>query len=334
MAGDGETVGGKTRMAKGKYDALYGKLVILLGGSGFFGRHVAQELLACGARLRIVSRRPERAFALKPLAALGQLQLVRGDVTRADSLPGLLAGADAVVNLVGAFAGDLDALQGEGAGRIAAAARAAGAGAFVHISANGADAESPVAYARTKAEGEQAVLAAFPQATVLRPSILFGGDDAFISMFANLIARLPALPVFGPEAKLQPVFVDDAAAAVVGALKAPQTFGGKTYELAGPEVISMLELHERIAAAQGRSRTFFALPDFVSGAFAAATGWLPGAPLSADQWALLKAGNVAGGKLPGLKAFGIAPRPLGLFLDRWMVRFRKHGRFGTKAAAR
>lgn len=316
---------------EGKYDALYGKLVVLLGGSGFFGRHVAQELLSCGARLRIVSRRPERAFGLKPLAALGQLQILRGDVTRDAGLPALLAGADAVVNLVGAFAGDLDALQGEGAGKIAAAARQAGARAFVHISANGADIESPVGYARTKAEGERAVLAAFPQATVLRPSILFGGDDAFITMFANLIARLPALPVFGPQAKLQPVFVDDAAAAVVCALKAPQTFGGKTYELTGPEVITMLELHERIAAAQGRSRTFFPLPDYVSGAFAAVTGWLPGAPLSADQWALLKAGNAASGKLPGLKAFGIAPRPLGLFLNRWMVRFRKYGRFGARA---
>ena len=319
---------------EGKYDALYGKLVVLLGGSGFFGRHLAQELLSCGARLRIVSRRPDRAFSLKPLAALGQIQFVRGDVARSAALPALLAGADAVVNLVGAFKGDLDALQGKGAGKIAAAAREAGAAAFVHVSANGADAESPVAYARTKAEGEQAVLAAFPQATILRPSILFGGDDAFITMFANLIARFPALPVFGPQAELQPVFVDDAAEAAVLALKDSQAYGGKVYELAGPEVITMLELHQRIAAAQGRSRTLFELPDFVSGAFAAATGWLPGAPLSADQWALLKAGNVASGKLPGLKAFRITPRPLGLFLDRWMVRFRKHGRFGGKAAAR
>jgi NADH dehydrogenase len=318
---------------EGKYDALYGKLVVLLGGSGFFGRHVAQELLSCGARLRIVGRRPERAFGLKPLAALGQLQIVQGDVTRTASLPPLLAGADAVVNLVGAFAGDLDALQGTGAGKIAAAARKAGISAFVHVSANGADAESQIAYARTKAEGERAVFAAYPQATVLRPSVLFGGDDAFVTMFAGLIARLPALPVFGPQARLQPVFVDDAAAAVVRALKEPQTFGGKTYELTGPEVITMLELHERIATAQGRRRTFFPLPDFVSGAFAAATGWLPGAPLSADQWALLKAGNVASGTLPGFKAFAIVPRPLSLFLDRWMVRFRKHGRFGARAKA-
>lgn len=316
-----------------KNDALYGKLVVLLGGSGFFGRHLAQELLARGARLRIVSRNPERAFSLKPLAALGQIQFGRGDVTKAETLPSLLVGADAVVNLVGAFAGDLDTIQGEGAGRIAAAARAAGAGAFVHVSANGADAESTADYARTKAEGEAAVLAAFPAATILRPSILFAGDDKFVNMFAQLIAALPALPVFGPEAKLQPVFVDDAAEAAVLALSDPATFGGKTYELTGPEVLTMLELNQRIAAAQGRERTFFPLPDVVSGVIATATGWLPGAPLSSDQWALLKAGNVASGKLPGLKAFGITPRPLGLFLDRWMVRYRKHGRFGAKVSA-
>ena len=318
---------------EGKNDELFGKLVVLLGGSGFFGRHLVQELLSRGARLRIVSRHPERAFALKPLAALGQIQFVRADVTRTASLPALFVGAAGVVNLVGAFKGNLDALQGAGAGRIAEAARGAGVGSFVHVSAIGADTESPVDYARTKAEGEAAVLAAFPQATILRPSILFAEDDAFVNLFAKLIAALPALPVFGPQAQLQPVFVDDAAEAAALALGRPDTFGSKTYELAGPEVITMLDLHRRIAKAQNRARSLVELPDFISGAIATATGWAPGAPLSADQWALLKAGSVASGKLPGLKAFGIVARPLGLFLDRWMVRYRKHGRFGSKTAS-
>ena len=315
-------------------EALRGKLVVLTGGSGFFGRHVAQELLSRGARLRIVSRHPKRAFSLKPLAALGQIQFAQGDVTRADQLPALLSGADAVVNLVGAFAGDLDALQGKGVGRLAQAAREAGAGAFVHISAIGADAGSEVDYARTKAEGEQAVLTAFPTATLLRPSILFGPDDNFLNMFARLIARLPALPVFGPSARLQPVFVDDAAEAVVAALRDSSKHGGQTFEIVGPEVITMLELNQRIAAAQCRERTLFELPDAVSAAIASATGWLPGAPLSADQWALLKAGSVASGSLPGLAELGVVPKPLGLFLDRWMVRYRKHGRFGDRVTAR
>lgn len=308
---------------------LLGKLVTVLGGSGFFGKHLAQELLVRGARLRIASRNPQRAFRLKPLGNLGQVQFVRCDVTRPDSLGGALAGADAVVNLVGSFTGNLDALQGKGAGRIAAAARDAGVSAFVHVSAIGGDVESRADYARTKAEGEAAVLVAFPKATILRPSILFGPDDNFVQMFAGLVANFPILPVFGPEAKLQPLFVDDAAEAVAQVLANRAAHGGKTYEIAGPEVITMLDLNERIAAAQHRKRLFVPLPDGVAKVIAA----LPGTPISSDQLALLLAGNVAAPKALGLKQLGITPRPLGLFLDRWMVRFRKHGRFGDKLGA-
>ena len=174
--------------------------------------------------------------------------------------------------------------------------------------------------------------AAFPGATIVRPSVLFGEDDAFLNLFAGLIARLPALPVFGPAAMLQPLNVDDAAEAIANALAEPTRHGGMAYDIAGPEAIAMLDLNRRIAAAQGRKRGFLALPDFVSEGFAKATGWLPGAPLSSDQWALLKAGNVLHGA-NGMDALGVVPRPLGLFLERWMVRYRKHGRFGTKAAA-
>lgn len=312
---------------------LRGKLVTVIGGSGFFGKHLAQELLSRGARLRVASRHPERAFRTKALANLGQVQFLRCDVTRPASVAQAVAGADAVVNLVGAFAGDLDAVQGRGAGQIAAAASAAGVGAFVHVSAIGADAESAIDYARTKAEGEQAVLDAFPKATVLRPSILFGPDDNFVNMFARLIAMLPALPVFAPEARLQPLFVDDAAEAVAHALGDAGKHGGKIYEIAGPEVLTMAELNRRIAQAEGRERWLIELPDFV-GAAIAKLGFLPGAPITSDQFALLKAGNVASGALPGLKALGVSPRPLGLYLDRWLVQYRKHGRFGTKASAR
>lgn len=247
-------------------------------------------------------------------------------------LASAFAGADAAVNLVGAFAGNLDALQGEGAGRIAALARAGGAKAFVHISALGAEASSPIDYNRTKAEGEVAVLEAFTGATILRPSVLFGEDDAFVNLFAGLIAKLPVLPVFGPNAKLQPLNVDDAAQAVVHALADPARHGGKRYDIAGPEAISMIDLNRRIAVAQGRSPLFIELPDAISGGFAAATGWLPGAPLSSDQWELLRSGNVLAGQ-NGLAELGVTPRPLALFLDRWMVRYRKNGRFGTRVSA-
>lgn len=318
-------------MASGRTRDLEGRLVALVGGSGFFGTHLAQELLSRGARVRVCSRHPERAYRLKPLGTLGQTQFVAVDVLKPNTLAKALIGVDAVVNLVGAFAGDLDSLQGKGVARVAQAAAQAGASAFVHVSALGADAGSDVPYARTKAEGEAAVFGAFPSATVVRPSILFGEDDNFLNMFGSLMARLPVLPVFGPAAKLQPVFVDDAAEAVGNALADPQAHGGKTYELAGPEVITMGELNCRIAKATGRSPVLAELPDGVSGAFAALTGWLPGAPMSTDQWKLLKAGNFATGTFPGIEGLGVTPRPLGLFLDRLMTRYRKFGRFGVRA---
>lgn len=312
---------------------LAGKLVVVVGGSGFVGRHLAQELLNRGARLRVASRQPERAAGLKPLANLGQVQLVRADLTRSDSLPQVLAGADAVVNLAGTFAGELDAVMGRGAGALAQAAKAAGAAAFVHVSAIGADPAGETEYARAKAAGETAVLAAFGSATIMRPSVLFGPDDQFITMFAGLSASLPVLPVLGSSAKLQPLLVDDLALAICAALEHPAAHGGKTYELGGPEVVTMGELNRRVALAAGRAPVFADLPDAVSAAFATLTGWLPFAPLSRQQWKLLKAGNVTSGQLPGCQALGITPRPMGLFLDRWLVRFRKHGRFGKQPKA-
>jgi uncharacterized protein YbjT (DUF2867 family) len=311
---------------------LNGKLVVLVGGSGFVGRHLAQALLARGARLRVASRFPEHAMALKPLGNLGQVQLARCDVTKPESLARVLAGADAVVNLVGVFDGDLEAVMGKGAGAVAAAATQAGANAFVQVSAIGADAEGETGYARAKAAGEAAVLAAFPMATILRPSALFGPDDNFLNMLAGFTA-LPVLPVFAPEARLAPLFVDDCALAVASALADPAAHGGKTYEIAGPEAVTMAELNRRVAAACDRKPLLLELPDLVSEGFATLTGWLPGAPLTRQQWLLLKAGNVASGRLLGCKELGVAPRPMGLFLDRWMVRFRKHGRFGNRAAA-
>lgn len=321
-------------MSQGPTQSLAGKIVTVLGGGGFVGKHLAQELFARGARLRIASRAPRKAFSIRPLGNLGQVQFARVDVTRPDSLAAVLAGSDAVVNLVGAFAGNLDAVQGRGAGRIAAAARAAGAGAFVHVSAIGADAGSVVDYARTKAEGEDAVRAAFPGATIVRPSVIFGPDDQFITMLGDLIGGLRVLPVFAPEARLQPVFVGDVAAAIANALSDPAAHGGRTYELAGPEVITMLDLNRRIASAAGRKRSFIALPDAAGGLIASAAGWLPGAPITGDQYKLLKAGSVASGSVPEIQELGISPRPLGLFLDRWMVRFRKHGRFSATEPAR
>lgn len=314
-------------MTIGKTRDLDGKLIALVGGTGFLGTHLAQELLARGARLRIASRHPEKAFAIKPLGNLGQVQVVAVDVTKPHTVRVALTGVDAVVNLVGAFAGDLDAVQGTGAGQIAAIARDAGAQAFVHVSAIGADAASPVAYARTKAAGEVAVLAAFADAVVLRPSILFGSDDNFLTMFAGLM-RMPVLPVFAPDAKLQPLDVDDAARAIGNVLAAHEAHAGKIYEIAGPEAMTVLDLNQRIARATQRSPLLIGLPDGLAKLIAA----MPLTPISSDQFALLRQGNVASGALPGIRELGVQPRPLDLFLERWLVTYRKHGRFGTRAS--
>ena len=301
------------------------QLVTLFGGSGFLGTYVAQALLERGARLRIASRNPEKSFKLKPLANLGQLQFARCDITNETSLAAAVSGSDVVINLVGAFDGNLKRIMGEAPGKMAELAKAEGASAFVHVSAIGADAQSETGYASAKALGEEKVRAAFPKASIIRPSIVFGKDDNFLNMFGQMIAMAPALPVFGPDAKLQLVYVDDVAEAIVQAAENPAKHGGKTYELGGPEVLTMLEINERIAAAQGRSKTFIPMPDTASSIFAA----LPLTPMSTDQWRLLKAGNVASGEHPGFAPFCIEPKPLGLFLDKWMVRYRKQGRFGV-----
>lgn len=308
-----------------KTDPLNGKLITLLGGSGFLGQYLAQSLLERGARLRIASRNPETSYSLKPLANLGQLQFVRCDINKAQQVRTAIAGCDAVVNLVGSFGGDLVKLMGNSAGQVASAAREARATALVHISAIGADPESAAAYGRANALGEELVLKEFPKATILRPSALFGKDDNFINMFAGLVQMFPILPVFGPDSELQPAFVDDIATAATVALADPASHGGKIYELGGPEKISMMELNRRIAVAQGRSPTFIAVPDAISAIFAS----LPLTPINRDQWALLKQGNCPSGKYPGFRQLGIEPRPLGLFLDKWMERYRKHGRFSV-----
>ncbi|NJM51869.1 MAG: complex I NDUFA9 subunit family protein, partial [Sphingomonadales bacterium] len=271
------------------------------------------------------SRAPYKAQSLKPLANLGQLQFLPCDITNAAHVAAALDGADYVVNLVGAFDGNLERLMGEAPGMIAEAAAARGVTAMVHVSAIGADANSPTAYARGKAQGESRVLAAFPKATVLRPSIVFGKDDNFINLFAGMIEALPVLPVFGPEAKLQIVYADDVAEGIVTALEHPEQHGGHIYELGGPEALTMMQLHERIAEAQGRKRRFIAMPDGLSAIFAA----MPLTPMSRDQWTLLKPGSTVAPGARGLAELGIEAKPLGLFLDKWMLRYRKHGRFGA-----
>lgn len=307
---------------------LDGKLVTLIGGNGFLGTHIAQDLLARGARLRIASRHPERAMALKPLANLGQLEAVRCNVANRQAIARCVAGADAVVYLVGTFAGDQQALQADGAGHAARAAAAGGARSFVYLSAINAGPNTQSGYARTKADGEQQVLAAGVPATIIRPSLVFGESGGIIPMLAALVRMMPVLPVFGAGAKFQPVWASDVARAVSTALEAPAAHGGRIYEAAGPEILTMREIHERIARGQQRRPILLSMPD----AAARLVANLPLAPINADQLAMLNEGSVATPGMPGLADLGIAPSPLGLFLDRWMVAYRRNGRFTGTAS--
>ena len=302
------------------------QLVTVFGGSGFLGRYVVRALLDTGARVRIAARSPGDGWFLKTQGGLGQTQFVAADVRKPDSVARALNGATAVVNLVGILKGDFDAFHIAGARNVAEAAAKAGCSALVQVSAIGADPASASAYGKSKGEGEAAVLAAFPAATILRPSIVFGREDGFVNRFADLIAMLPVVPIIRGVAKFQPVYVGDVAEAVVAVLADRDVHGGKTYELGGPEVISMAALNRWIAKATGRKRAFVAMPDAVAGAMASLTGWLPGAPMTRDQWLMLQSDNVVT-RADGLKALGIAPTPLEAVADGWLVRYRRHGRF-------
>ncbi|UVO55334.1 complex I NDUFA9 subunit family protein [Sphingomonas sp. SUN039] len=306
------------------------RLVTVFGGSGFVGRYVVRALLATGARVRIAARHPGEGWYLKTQGGLGQTQFIAADITRADSVARALHGATAAVNLVGTFGGDLNAVHVEGARHIGAAAAAAGCAAVVHVSAIGADPASASRYGSTKGAGEAAVAAAFPGATILRPSTIFGREDQFINRFADLIATLPVVPVIRGGAKFQPIYVADVADAVVAALGDPagpkNAYAGKTYEVGGPEVFTMAALNRWIADATGRTKRFVAMPDPVAGAMASLTGWLPGAPMTRDQWIMLQSDAVVTGA-DGLRALGVVPTPLEAVADGWLVRYRRHGRF-------
>ena len=303
------------------------KLVTIFGGGGFVGRYVAQELLAAGARVRIAERDPSNAMRVKPLGGLGQTQFFSADVTKPDSVRAAVQGADAVINLVGILSGAFDKVHAEGAANVAKAAALAGAGALVHVSAIGADTGSASAYGRTKGEGEEAVKAAFAGAAILRPSIIFGREDQFLNRFADLIRLAPVVPVVSGETKFQPVYVVDVAKAIAKAALDPAAYAGKTYELGGAETLSMLEINQKIASMTGRDRSFVPVPAMA----AKLLSLVPGGPMTGDQLKMLAKDNVASDAMPGLEAFGVNPTPMAAVADRWLVQYRRHGRFAATA---
>jgi NADH dehydrogenase len=301
------------------------RIITVLGGGGFIGRYVCEQLMKSGVRLRVAQRSPRQAYFLQPLAAVGQLDLVKVDMTRPDTLAPAIDGAWGVVNLVGAFGGNLQAIHVDSAGRTAELATQAGAESFVHLSAINADHKSPSFYGSTKGKGEAAVRAGFENACIIRPSLVFGQEDQLTNRFANM-ARLPILPVLAGNRRFQPVYVRDLGQAVAQAALDPEEHGGRTYEIGGPQVMTMRELNAAIAEAAGQKPAIVELPDVV-GDLISRVGFLPGAPMTRDQWLMLGQDNVVHDGMLGLGAFGIKGTPLGAVAGDWLGRFQKGGRF-------
>jgi uncharacterized protein YbjT (DUF2867 family) len=297
------------------------ELVAVFGGGGFVGRYVCENLLKRGVRVRIAQRDPRQAYTIQPLAQVGQFGFAQADLTKPDSVRHALKGATAAINLSGVFGKAMQAVHVDGARTVAECATELGLDALVQVSAIGADPESESDYGRTKGEGEAAVRAAFPAATIIRPSLVFGPDDDLTNRFARM-ARLPFLPVIAASSRFQPVYVRDLGKAIAMAALDPGTHGGKTYEIGGPRAMSMVELHREIISLTGQTPEILPLPDLFGSALSR-FGFLPGAPLTRDQWIMLRRGSLPSSSEPGLEAFGIKPTPLAAVGGEWLGRF--HG---------
>ncbi len=312
------------------------KLVTIYGGSGFVGRYIARRMAKEGWRVRVAVRRPNEALFVKPYGVVGQVEPVLCNIRNDASVASVLQGADAVVNCVGILArsgkNTFDAVQAEGAERIARHAAAAGIQHMVHVSAIGADAESDSEYARTKALGEAGVLKHMPNAVILRPSIIFGPEDQFFNRFGDLARFGPILPVVGAETKFQPVYVDDVAkAAVKGVLGTAQA---GIYELGGPDVRSFRALMEMMLAEIRRRRLVLNIPFFAAKAMGlgfeigqALTGGLLTPQITRDQVANLRNDNVVADSAKTLDDLGITPVALEAVLPEYMWRFRPSGQY-------
>jgi len=304
------------------------ELVTVFGGDGFIGRYVCEYLFKSGVRVRIASRDPRHAYMIQPLGQVGQFGFVQANITDRASVDRAVRGATAVVNLCGVFGKSMQSVHVEGARNVAAAARKEGALALVHVSAIGADVNSQSNYGRTKGEGETAVRKAFPKATIIRPSLVFGPEDALTNRFAGM-ARLPVLPVIAAKRNFQPVYVRDLAQAIAGAALSPQTYGGKAYEIGGPQAMCMIELHRAVLDLTGQKPELVELPDLF-GDLLSRLGFLPGAPLTRDQWLMLQRDNVPAKGSPGLEAFGIRPTPLAAVGYEWLGRFHRGGKLAGR----
>jgi uncharacterized protein YbjT (DUF2867 family) len=311
------------------------KLVTVVGGSGFIGRHLVRSLTKRGYRVRVACRRPDLAGDVLPYGVPGQIALVQANVRFPQSVEAACQGAFAVVNATGtdhsSGAQTFDAVVAQGAGAIARAARAANAQVMIMVSGIGAGGNETSEAARKKAEGEAASAKAFPGVIIMRPSVVFGPDDRFFNRIAAMARVSPVMPLFGGgTTKYQPVFVGDIAEAMADVIDAGHA-SGRTYELGGPEVASMKELTQFTLDAVMRKRLLVPVPWGIAKLMGAVMGFLPGKPLTMDQVELLKPDNVVSEKARSenrtLEGLGITPRGFRSVAPGYLYRFRKEGQF-------
>ena len=315
-----------------------GGLITIIGGSGFVGRHAVRALARDGWRVRVAVRRPDLAGHLQPMGVVGQIMPVQANVRYPASLAGAVEGAQVVVNLTGILhksgAQTFKAVHVAGARAAAKAARMAGAKTFIHVSAIGADRRSKGNFGRTKAAGEAAVLEEFPDAIILRPSIVFGPEDDFFNRFAGLARRAPLLPLIGGgRTRFQPLFVGDLAAAIAAAA-AGKARPGTVYELGGPDVATFRQLLDRVQAWAGHKKWYFRMPFWLAKLVALATVAAPNAlrPVTVDQVRMLRRDNVVSDAAVKegrtLAALGIsAPHAMAAIVPAYLERFQDKGQF-------
>jgi len=300
------------------------KVATVFGGAGFIGRYLVPHFAAQGYVIRVAGRDPERAALLKPLGAVGQIVPLYAPVTDAAAIGRAIEGAEVVVNLVGILAerrpGDFTKVQGTGPRLIADAAARAGVRHLVHVSAIGASGTSRSGYGRSKAAGEAAVTAGFPQAVILRPSIVFGAEDQFFNRFGEMARLYPVMPVISGATKFQPVYVGDVADAIMAALSLPPE-APRVYELGGPKAWSFRELLTYILKETRRHRPLVAVPPGLARLQAQILERLPGKLLTTDQLEMLGQDNVVSGRLPGLASLGVTPRPVELIVPAYLGRY-------------
>jgi len=315
-------------------------LVTVFGGTGFVGSQVVRALAKAGHRVRVAVRQPNLAYRMRMLGDVGQIEVVQANVRNVASVARALDGAEGCVNLVGVLwetgRQKFQSIHVMAAKTVAETAKKAGVKRLVHMSALGADADSASKYFRTKAEGEAAARAAFPGATIVRPSLVFGVDDKFFNKFAQIAALSPVMPVVGGETRFQPVFVADVAAAIAKAVVSPAAVG-VTYELGGPTVYTMREILQLILTETGRARPLVSLPWPLASLMGKAGDiqgaiipWTP--PLTSDQVEMLKADNVAEHGLPGLAEAGVIGTAVEAVVPTYLYRYRKGGQYAETPA--